>query len=90
MMTMAEWIEIRQQQAKVGQTAEDILRERLRQTELKYQTHFCANVELRQRVAALEARLAALENPPAPTKADPLHRAMKFGAGNHMRVGLIT
>lgn len=82
-----------------GPTAEDILRERLRETELKYQAHFQTNMELRLKVASLEAQVASLDRQivaylasDAPPKAepDPVHRALKFGAGNHPKIGLVT
>lgn len=77
----------------------DILRIRLHETELKYQAHFQTNMELRLKVAALEAQVASLDRQivaylasDAPPKAepDPVHRALKFGAGNHPKIGLVT
>lgn len=87
-----------------GPTAEDILRERLRIVEGDRLALIDANSQLRIKIAAIEneliawqaclkvteAALAKATPKPDPEPVDPIYRALKFGAGNHMRIGLIT
>lgn len=87
-----------------GPTAEDILRERLRIVEGDRLALIDANSKLRIKIAAIEneliawqaclkvteAALAKATPKPDPEPVDPIYRALKFGAGNHMRIGLIT
>lgn len=94
----------RQPKVNQGPTAEDILRERLRIVEGDRLALIDANSQLRIKIAAIEneliawqaclkvteAALAKATPKPDPEPVDPIHRALKFGAGNHMRIGLIT